>query len=75
MELQVEQIIADTLEIPVESVTDELTSDDLEEWDSLASMTIVRELEKHFNIHFSFDDLLNLDSVKGIKKMISEKNV
>lgn len=75
MELQVEQIIADILEIPVESVTDELTSDDLEEWDSLASMTIVRELEKHFNIHFSFDDLLNLDSVKGIKKMISEKNV
>lgn len=54
-------------------LNDEMNSDNMEEWDSLASMSLVLRLEKEFGIKFGFDDVLQMDSLGAIKQVTAGK--
>lgn len=44
-----------------------------EEWDSVNHFYILLEIEKVFSIKFSEKEFFELDSIKSIKKKISQK--
>ena len=52
-----------SLGIPLQQVTDDLTYDTVEEWDSVGHMTLVAEIESAFDVMFETDDILAMSSV------------
>ncbi len=73
MEERIIKLLAEILELDPETITEDLSASYCSEWDSLASMAIMRSLEKEFDIKFSFEDLMELDSVGNIIRVVSKK--
>ena len=44
-------------------LTDETTAADIEDWDSLAHITLITSVEEEFNCKFSMKDVLGLKNV------------
>ena len=66
-------LIADILLIPLEKVTDELTMSEVESWDSLQHMNLIATLEQAFKTEFTFDEIVSMQSVAKIKKVLKGK--
>ena len=76
IEESIKEIVIDVLDI------DDLNSfefnefskiDDFLEWDSLAHINIITQLESMFNIRFSLDEVESFAEIKDIIKSISSK--
>lgn len=65
MEEKVKRIIADTLHVPLETVTLDLSIGDIKEWDSMGNIAIIAALEEQLGIEFPIDELFELTSVKA----------
>ena len=70
-----EQLLAELLEIPVTQITAELAMKDLDVWDSLKHMELIATLEQRFELQFSFDEIVSMRSVGDIKRVLSSKGV
>ena len=66
MESQVKEIIARVLNIPLDKVTDDLSSGDIPEWDSVGNLAIISTLEQDLGVEFPLEDLFDLTSVRSI---------
>ena len=69
---KVKQIISQTLNIPAEVVTEDLSIGQIDEWDSMGNMAIIAALEENLGIEFTMDDLFDLNSVKSIVEEIEK---
>ena len=47
-------------------VTEDMTMEDVEDWDSVAQMTIMSALESEFKIELSLDKIVAMTSVRSI---------
>jgi acyl carrier protein len=70
-----EELLAELLQIPVTKVTADLTMKDLDVWDSLKHMEVIAALEQQFELQFSFDEIVSMRSVGDIKRVLSNKGV
>ncbi len=57
------------LGIPQEMVTDDLAYRSIPQWDSVAHMALIAELESRFSVMLDTDEILDLSSV-GVAKQI-----
>jgi acyl carrier protein len=75
-----QQIIQNTIDI-VSSVLkhcdfelkDDMTAGQIRGWDSLSHMMIISEIEKRFNVKFSFSDVLNFNTMADLFDCIQNK--
>ena len=70
-----EQLLAELLQIPVTKVTADLAMKDLDVWDSLKHMELIASLEQQFELQFSFEEIVSMRSVSDIKRVLSNKGV
>jgi acyl carrier protein len=49
------------------------TSADIPRWDSLTHMHLIAEIEKHFTIRLTFDEVSGLENVGDMIRIISRK--
>ena len=75
MDEKVEGLLAEVLEIPAVAITDDLAMEDVDVWDSLKHMELVVSLEQNFGIQLSFDDIVAMQSVGEIKRVLRERIV
>lgn len=66
MESQVKEIIARVLNVPLERITDELSSGDIPEWDSVGNLAIISTIEQELELEFPLEDLFDLTSVRSL---------
>ena len=66
MESQVKEIIARVLNVDLSLVTDELSSGDIPQWDSVGNLAIISTIEQELDIEFPLDVLFDLTSVRTI---------
>lgn len=52
---------------------DEMTADDVEDWDSLSHINLITEIEKHFQIEFTTAEMMNAKNVGEFIGYIEEK--
>ena len=72
---RIKEIIADTLGIDIERITDDLAAGDIEEWDSVGNLTIISTIEEELEVDFSIEDLYELNNIKAIvEEIIKLKN-
>jgi acyl carrier protein len=68
-------LFADCLELPVGQITPSLSQDQLPSWDSVATVTLIAEIEEVFGVSFEVDEMLELTSLDQIIKILKEKEV
>lgn len=66
MESRVKEIIARVLNVPLDAITDDLSSGDIPEWDSVGNLAIISTLEEELQVEFPLEDLFDLTSVESI---------
>jgi acyl carrier protein len=55
------------------SITESTTANDIYGWDSLTHMTVIAELEEHFAVQFTFDEVSEFNCIGDILQAITEK--
>lgn len=74
MENQVDEIFCDIMEWEsTESVSDDMSPDTVEEWDSLVSMELILKIEKTFSIKFEYEEIVDMESIGDIKRVLRKK--
>lgn len=69
------QVLSKTLSIPENKLTNELTMKDVDSWDSLKHMDLIASLEITFNVEFTFDEIVAMQSIGSIIRILKEKSV
>ncbi len=68
----IKKIFCDILGIPEEKVTDRLTYNSCEQWDSLKHLQLVSRIEKVFNIEIEMDDIIAMENYGKAKEIIQK---
>ena len=64
-----------SLGVPLERITDDLAYNSLKEWDSVAHMALVVELETEFDVMFDTDDILGMSTVAKAREILARLGV
>jgi len=56
-------------------VNDNLRLSDIPDWDSLMQMQLISALEKKYDIQFTMEEILCMDTIISIKKIISKLSI
>jgi acyl carrier protein len=73
---QLQDLMATALEVPVETISENSTMDEIEEWDSLGHVHIMVALEQAFDLYMDVEVFAELDSVPAILDFLrKEKKV
>ena len=67
------RIICEHFKLRPEEVADSLTSKDIPEWDSMNYLLFIADLEKEFSISFTMDEVLGVQSLGDIRKLLEGK--
>ena len=73
MEQNVEQLVAEVLQVPPTMVTDSFAMLDVDAWDSLKHMELIVSLEEKFGLQLSFEEIVTMQSVANIKRVLKER--
>lgn len=63
---RLEEVFEDVLEIDDDLVTEELSQDTCEDWDSLAQITLLVSVENEFGVKFDANEMAEMKSVAKI---------
>ena len=66
MKKRILELMEEVLNVPVGTVTEYTTMDDLEEWDSLAHVMLIGELEERLGVEIPLDEAVEITCVKEI---------
>lgn len=72
---QLHEIVAKSLQIDRAMVTDGLRYNSIPEWDSVAHMVVISDLEDAFGIMLDTDDIVAMSSVGEIRSILKKYDV
>jgi acyl carrier protein len=73
VESSLHHVVSEVFKIPAEEVTDELSPDTLDDWDSLSHLRLVTALEEAFSVKFENAEIMDMASVGAIREMLGRK--
>lgn len=65
-------IMSRTLNIGKDKITDDMSYEETETWDSVVHLQLVSELESAFKTSFDIDEITAMESVKAIKEILAK---
>ena len=66
-------IMAQLFSMPAGSLTAESSMETVEQWDSLQHINVILDVEQHFGITMSPEEVMQLHSVQAIVDMVESK--
>jgi len=69
---KIKQVMSAVFEIPVESITNDASSDTIENWDSLRHLNLILALEEEFGVSIPDEEVGNLVNYKLIELVIND---
>ena len=70
---RLKQVISDILVVDVNTINDNSSPDNIQQWDSLTHIKLVMALEAEFNVKLTPEDMMDMLSVKLIRMILEEK--
>ncbi len=67
-----EEVIASVLGISPQSLSDDSSSENVQEWDSLRQLSILLALENAYGITITTDQALDMNSISAIRALLAE---
>jgi len=74
-EKKLEEIVAKVLLVDKANINDKMSRKDMEEWDSMAHLMLVSEIESAFGIVMSDDDIMEIETFSDLKKTLRKLGV
>ena len=72
---QIQNILAEAIQVPLEEITPDLAFGDLPQWDSMGHMEVMLRLEEKFGVEITADTIAALTSIPEICKHLEQKHV
>lgn len=69
MKKQIFKLMAEVLQVAEDMITEDTHMDDLEEWDSLAHVMLIGELETRLGISIPLDEAVEITNVKELLEL------
>jgi len=69
---EIQALLAEAIQVPVETVTADLTFGDLPQWDSLGHMEILMRLEEKYGVEVNAETIARLVSIPEILQFLKE---
>ena len=73
MKDKVFKIVSLVLGLPVEDVSEKLSANDVEDWDSLRHMRLILSLEEEFGISFTEEETIFMNTMNGIIRTLESR--
>lgn len=73
MEVRIKEIMAAVFSADASEITENITQENLENWDSLRHVNLVAALEEEFEIEFSFEEIGEIVSFEKIISVMKDK--
>ncbi len=73
--MKLAEIIKDSFSLKEAEQKDNVVLNTLEEWDSMAHMLFITRVEENFEIEFSGDDIMLMQTIGDIKKILHDKGI
>jgi acyl carrier protein len=70
---KVQEVFATSFNLGPQSVSIETKPGDIPEWDSVGHLSLVSNLESAFNISFDVDEMMEMENVREIVRLIQKK--
>lgn len=70
---RLKQVISDILVVDVNTINDNSSPDNIQQWDSLTHIKLVMAVEAEFNVKLTPEDMMDMLSVKLIRMILEEK--
>jgi len=73
--MQVEKLkatFAESLGLPLDAVTDDLRYNSIHQWDSVAHMALISDIEQAFDILIETDDVIDMSSFAKAREIVSK---
>jgi len=68
-----EEVVANVLGLSPDEIKDDTSNESTAEWDSLAHMNLVLELEAIYGVALSPDEALEMTDVAAVKRLLAER--
>lgn len=73
VEQRIERVFREVLQIPAFVLKSRLSAADVPEWTSLQHVRLIAALEKEFGLRFEFSELIEMETVGDIQRIIEKK--
>jgi len=70
---KIQEAFSATFHVSPESVSIDTSSGDISAWDSVGHLSLAAKLEEMFGISFDVDDLMEMENVREIVRIVSSK--
>ena len=71
----INKIVSDTFKISTTEVNENLTPEDLSEWDSLGQMNLIQAIEAELDIELEMDEIFSIYSIGDLYKVLTERDL
>ena len=68
----IKQVMSAVFEIPVESISNDASSDNIDNWDSLRHLNLILALEEEFGVSIPDEEVGNMVNYKLIELVIND---
>lgn len=72
---QLRGVVAATLKVPPEKITETTKSEELAAWDSLGHVNLMMALEQTYGVYLDVEDFPKLTSVPAILRYLSDQGI
>jgi len=69
------EIVSKILLIDQAKIVDDLSREDLEEWDSMTHLVLVSDIEQEFDIIFSDDEVTSILTISDLKNSLKNHGI
>lgn len=73
MKEKIFEIVAQVMNVPIESVNEDSSPDTIKEWDSLKHMNLILTLEEDFCVQFNDEEIVEMLNVSLIIDILTHK--
>ena len=73
IQAELQEVFRKVFENNTISITEQTTANDINGWDSLTHMTLINEIEQHFKIELSFNEVSSFNTVGDMLKCLEVK--
>jgi acyl carrier protein len=74
-EKKLKEILAKVLLVDTTKINDQMSRKDVKEWDSMAHLMLVSEIESKFGVMMDDDDITEIKTVGDIKRVLRKLDV
>jgi acyl carrier protein len=73
MDNRINKLLTELFRVQSGEITDNLSMKDTDIWDSLKHMELIVSIEQEFKIELTFDEIVGMQNVGEIKRIVYEK--